>query len=68
MTDSAKTPRYIMAFLEAVYPDAPHLALASFNERKCIEDATETIMWLRAELVREQARDIAPDNLADGTF
>ena len=34
---------YIRKFVESVYPDEPDLALASFNERKCIEDATELI-------------------------
>lgn len=39
-----------MKFIRAVYLDAPELALASFNEKKCLGDATELINHLRSEL------------------
>jgi hypothetical protein len=42
----AETPDWIMTFMRAVYPDAPHLALASFNEKKVLTDASERIAAL----------------------
>jgi len=43
---------YIRKFIEAVYPAAADLAIASFNERECIETATAEILRLRCELAR----------------
>ena len=43
-----KTPDYIRKFIEAVYPEAPDLALASFNEKVCLEDATALILSERS--------------------
>jgi hypothetical protein len=47
----SNVPKYIQEFSEAVYPDAPNLALASFDEQKFIEDATSRIRQLEAALV-----------------
>jgi len=57
-------PDYIMNFIVAVYPEAPELALASFNEKLALIDATETINELRGEVERlKRERD---DN--EGTY
>ena len=47
----SNVPKYIQEFSEAVYPDAPNLAIASFDEQKFIEDATSRIRQLEAALV-----------------
>lgn len=39
----------VFAFIAAVYPEAPHLAMAAFDEAQCLHDAT-------AELARLAAR------------
>lgn len=39
----------VRAFVEAVYPEMPDLALASLTEQACLTDATELIASLRAE-------------------
>ena len=39
--------QYIRNFIEAVYPDAPDLALCSSSERECLEAATALILDLR---------------------
>lgn len=39
---------YIKAFIEAVYPHGPELALACFNERRGIEDATGLLQYLES--------------------
>jgi len=39
----------VMAFLEAVYPGAANLALASFNEKACLADASALLGRLRAD-------------------
>ena len=43
------TPNYILRFMAAVFPEAPKLALASFDEKHAIETATEIIVTLRAQ-------------------
>ncbi len=40
----------ILDFMNAVYPDAGELSLASFDEGTVIRDATATLIALRAEL------------------
>ena len=40
---------YIDEFIAAVCPEAPHLYMASFNEKQCLIDATKIINDLRAE-------------------
>jgi len=46
------TPDYILRFMSAVFPDAPDLALASFNEKHAIVTATQTIVELREALLQ----------------
>ncbi len=38
---------YIKEFIEAVYPEYTELALASFNEKECLTEATRIIRTLR---------------------
>lgn len=45
-------PRHVLAFIEAVCPDAPALYAASFSEKTCLQDATEIILRYRAALNR----------------
>lgn len=45
----SETPEYIMDFIKAIAPEAPHLYMASFNEEKAIRDATALITTLEAE-------------------
>jgi hypothetical protein len=40
----------VQAFMAAVYPDAPNLALALFDERTVLRDATMLILALRAQV------------------
>lgn len=42
--------KIIREFIEAVYPEAPDLAMATFNEIICLQDATEIIMGLTQEV------------------
>ena len=46
---------YIDRFAEAVYPDAGHLALASFNEEQMLTDATERIIDLESRAEKAEA-------------
>ena len=58
-----KTPDYIRKFIEAVYPEAPDLALASFNEKVCLEDATALILSERSEVAAlEKELEISKKN------
>ena len=43
---------YIKKFIEVVYPEAPDLALQTFNEKVCVQDATTLICELKAEIER----------------
>src|SRR6267143_1064499 len=47
----AEVPAYIEEIMEAVYPGAGALALASFNEEKALRDATAAITELQNSLV-----------------
>jgi hypothetical protein len=53
-------PNYIRDFLYAVYPDFGAAALACFDEKKCLQDATDIINELRAKHSRlvEALRDL----------
>jgi len=44
----SETADYIVAFIEAVYPGNAELALASFNEKTALTDATARIHALQA--------------------
>jgi hypothetical protein len=52
------TDEDVMRFIRAVYPEAPHLALASFNEKKALNDAAELIEQLR-QTVADKESDCA---------
>ncbi len=54
--DETPTPKFIQDFAAAVYPDAPNLALATFNEEKFIIDAVGRIRELERSLAQAQAR------------
>jgi hypothetical protein len=43
MTKQSQIPQYILDFISAICPEAPELYLASFDERKALEDATKII-------------------------
>ncbi len=43
---------YIKEFIEEVYPEYTELALASFNEKECLTEATKIMRTLR-ELLEE---------------
>ena len=43
-------PGYVLAFIQAVCPDAPALYAASFSEKTCLQDATEIILRYREAL------------------
>jgi hypothetical protein len=57
----ANIPDFITKFVEAVYPDAPWLAMAMFDEGTCLRDATELIATLRAR-VAELEKELAEAN------
>lgn len=50
MPNPPKTPPYIIAFIEAVCPDAPALYAASFSEKTCLTDATDLIVSQRKRI------------------
>ena len=41
--------KYVTEFVNEVYPDAPELAMASFSEKKCLQDATKLIRQLHID-------------------
>jgi hypothetical protein len=47
---------YLWDFICALYPEAPNLALYSFNERLVIEHATAELAALRERLAEYEGR------------
>ena len=45
----------VIAFLQALYPDAPNLAMASFSTDAVLGDATQLIVEQRQEIERLRA-------------
>jgi hypothetical protein len=55
------TRKYILDFIEAVFPDAPNLAMSSFDEKHCLETATQIINEHRRDAERYRyLRDTDP--------
>lgn len=50
----------IQAFMEAVFPEAPHLAMLAFDERQVLRAATRTIHDLRAVIASLRETPIKP--------
>lgn len=57
--------KYIYEFVKAVYPEAPDLALQTFNEKVCLEDATERIKALEQQLKEKEESLEAKQNAID---
>ena len=57
-------PDYIVEFVRAIYPDYAELAMASFNERAIITDATEALLEARERIEGWEAfaRDLSTLN------
>lgn len=60
----SKTPRYVWDFIEAICPEGPNLYLSLFNERRCLQDATQLIRELRTrikeleQIIKERKNEI----------
>jgi hypothetical protein len=53
----SKTPDYIIAFAEAVYPECPELGLSmARSEEVILRDATKIILKLQSQLAASQER------------
>ncbi len=61
---TVKTPSYIMDFITEICPEAPHLYVDFFNEKKAITDATELIKELKLEgkRLRDEVTKLARKN------
>jgi hypothetical protein len=54
----SKTPDYIIAFAEAVYPECPELGLSmARSEEVILRDATKVILKLQSQLAASQERE-----------
>lgn len=54
----SKTPDYIIAFAEAVYPGCPELGLSmARSEEVILRDATKVILKLQSQLAASQERE-----------
>jgi len=50
MSKKQRDPDYVIKFVKAVYPDCHELMMASFDEERCLTDATELILDQRSKL------------------
>jgi len=54
----SKTPDYIIAFAEAVYPECPELGLSmARSEEVILRDATKVILKLQSQLAASKKRE-----------
>jgi hypothetical protein len=64
----SKTPDYIIAFAEAVYPECPELGLSmARSEEVILRDATKVILKLQSQLAASQKRVEVLENLMSYT-
>lgn len=67
MTKQRASDEIVQAFMAAIYPDAPHLATAAFDEVRVLLEATRQLTEGRAENARLRAAIREAEELLNDT-